>query len=281
MSEYLARHQGDFGHLTDLDVFQHCLPTQRTPEVQQGMYSDQMLSLLQNDLETPAQLPQHMGFEDLRWNAIRWPDYQIALMYGTAQDQPTEDIQHALGTVVTWHDGLHVAGIQHAPDSSGRVIAGKYTPRTDFDNNTTYHLFRGDIVVSQSELALSNEALAKAAKKRYTYLAHGDNLVERPFVAPAPSHFDGQTERPFDTAGLITQAMIDQSWRESNIDASDRPVNFTFFHGDTYIPSFLKMLSRRNRILAATPHIAPLEGDAHRIVVNGIAYELPTSLPTF
>ncbi len=278
MSEYLARHATDFGKHTDMAIFDHCLPSE-APVVYDQMQADEMQERLHEVIGLPVQLPE-LQFNDLSWNVVRWPLNEVALMYGTdPTDTRKPEIAHALGTVVAWHDGLHVAGIQQAPDSPGRVIAGKYTPQTDFDNNTTYHLFRGDIVVSQSELALDNEALAKAAKKHYTYLAYGDNIVERPFITPAPSHFDGQTERPFDTAGLITQAMIDQSWNNANIDPADRPVTFTFFHHNTYIPGFLRMLSRRNRILAATPHIAPLEGDAHRIVVNGIAYELPTSLP--
>lgn len=279
MSEFLFRHKTDWGKVTDLDVFQHCLSSLSTSEEQQQMYPDQMLSLLQNDMDGPVVLPSNMGFDTLCWNAIRWPSNRVALMYGTNPEQKATDMQQALGTIVAWHDGLHIAGIQHPPNAAGRVIAGKYTPQTDFDNKTTYDLFRGDIVVAQTELALTNEALAQAAKKHYTYLGYGDNIIERRFVNPAPSHFDGETERPFDTAGLITQGMIDAAWNESGMSQADRPVTFTFFHANTYIPAFLKMLSRRNQILAATPHIEPLLGDAHRIVVNGIAYELPTSLP--
>lgn len=278
MSEYLARHAKDFGRITDLEVFDHCLPSE-SPIVYAQMDHDQMTDLLNEELGYPVELPD-LQFDRLRWNVVRWPLNQAAAMYGTdPADHEEPAISRALGTVVAWHDGLHIAGLQRPQEGSARVMAGKYVRETDLNGDTHIPLFRGDIVLAQDELALTDEDLRKAAKKSYTYLAYGDNIVERRFVNPAPSHFDGQTERPFDTAGLITPRMVAALYEESGIDPNVRPVTFTYYHQDWHIPRFAKSLSRRNQILAATPHVAPLEGDAHRIIVNGIAYELPTALP--
>lgn len=280
MSEYAERHRGDYGKLTDLSVFEHCLPTEEVEDMGM-MYPDQMLATLHENLAVPVRLPVNMGFDQLQWNVLRWPQNRTALMFGTNPDDDQQpEISRALGTVVLWQDAVHIAGVQRPAGGAGRVLAGRYTPQTDFDSNTTYQLFRGDIVVSQPELALDNAALAKAAKMTYTYLAHGDNLVERRFVNPAPSHFDGQIERPFDTAGLITPGMLTASWEEAGRDPQDKPVAFTYYHKDWTIPRFAMSWSKRNRILAATPHIAPLQGDAHRILVDGTGYELPTCLPS-
>ncbi len=278
MSEYLARHANDFGKTTDLEVFDHCLPSESPVEYGQ-MDPEQMTALLHDELGYPVELPD-LQFDRLRWSVVRWPLNEVALMFGTeSSDSQDPDINRALGTVVAWHDGLHVAGLQRPQGGPARVMAGKYVREVDLDGDTHMPLFRGDIVLTQDELALTDEALKKAAKKSYTYLADGDNIVERRFVNPAPSHFDGQTERPFDTAGLITPGMIAASCEESGIDPKIRPVTFTYYHQGWHIPGFAKSWSRRNQILAATPHVSPLEGDAHRIVVNGIAYELPTGLP--
>lgn len=280
MSEYALRHQDDWGKPTDLEIFQHCLPTEASEDMGE-MYPDQMAALVQESLAVPVRLPTGLGFNDLKWNAVRWPRNEATLMFGTSpNDREAPALDKALGTIVVWNGALHVAGIQREADAPGRVIAGRYTPETDFNFDTHFPLFRGDIVLSQDELALDDAALAKAAQKQYMYLAYGDNIVERRFVNPAPSHFDGKTERPFDTAGLITPQMVATSWEESALDPETRAVAFTYYHQDWHIPGFAQSWARRNQILAATPHVAPLEGDAHRIVVNGVAYELPTSLPT-
>ena len=280
MSEYIQRHQEDWGKLTDLDVFQHCLPTDELQDLGQ-MDPEQMRTLTQESLAAPVRLPTGLGFEALTWNAVQWPRSEATLMFGThPDDTEAPEISRALGTVVVWNGALHIAGVQRQGGSPGRILAGRYISETDLNNDTHFPLFRGDVVLSQDELALDDEALAKAAQKHYMYLAYGDNIVERRFLNPAPSHFDGQTERPFDTAGLITPQMVATSWAEAGIDPATRAVTFTYTHKDWTIPKFAQSWSRRNRILAATPFVAPLVGDAHRIVINGIGYELPTSLST-
>ncbi len=278
MESFTEQHkrEGDFDHPCNLLTLQHSLRYRNEPCASNtDMPYDAALAEFRSYAPTAPVPPELFQFRNLQWNSIHWPENNVSVLFGNCRESMSRDIsiESAEGTIVAWDGNVHYAGL----DDSGRIMATRYAAERSVDGDTRYNLMRADAGVTREELRLDDASFRKLLREEYAYLDHSESFVHRFVINPAPSQFDGETGRPFATAGLVTQGMVDAFIKKGGYDPDTaRTFLLTFLHqgGANHLNWHLRSLTKNGALEIKKPFF----GRKATIRIGSDIHELPLVL---